>query len=138
MDAFVLDCSVTMAWCFVDEATRKTDDLLDSLTGARRAYTPSIWPLEVANVVLVSERKARISQKDAARFLVLLWELPVTIDQEMTPLIIQSILKLGRTHQISSYDAAYLELALRRDLAMATLDKRLKKVAKSLGVPSLL
>jgi predicted nucleic acid-binding protein len=86
----------------------------------------------------VSERKARISQKDAARFLVLLWELPVTIDQEMTPLIIQSILKLGRTHQISSYDAAYLELALRRDLAMATLDKRLKKVAKSLGVPSLL
>jgi predicted nucleic acid-binding protein len=138
MDAFVLDCSVTMAWCFVDEATRKTDDLLDSLAGARRAYTPPIWPLEVANVLLVSERKDRISQEDAARFMALLWELPVTIDQEMTPLSIQSIFKLGRTHQISSYDAAYLELALRRDLAIATLDRRLKKVAKSLDVPSLL
>ena len=138
MDAFVLDCSATMAWCFADEATRKTDKLLDSLTGDQRAYAPSIWPLEMTNVLLVSERRNRITIEDAARFMTLLWNLPLTVDQEMTPPIIQSILKFGSTHQISSYDAAYLELALRRGLAIATLDKRLKKVAKSLGVPCLL
>ena len=61
MVAFVLDCSATMAWCFADEATRRTDELLDSLTGDQRAYAPSIWPLEVINVLLVSERRNRIT-----------------------------------------------------------------------------
>ena len=138
MVAFVLDCSATMAWCFADESTRKTDDLLDSLRGDQRAYAPSILPLEVTNVLLVSERRNRITIEDAARFMTLLWNLPLTVEQEMTIPMIQSILKLGRTHQISSYDAAYLELALRRGLPIATLDKKLKKVGKSLGIPCLL
>jgi predicted nucleic acid-binding protein len=138
MDAFVLDCSATMAWCFADEATLKTDNLLDSLTNDRRAYAPSIWPLEVANVLLVAERRDRITRKDAARFMTLLWNLPITVDQEMTPSIIQTILNLGRSHQISSYDAAYLELALRRGIAIATLDNRLKKIVKVLDIPCLL
>ena len=62
MNEFVLDCSATMAWCFSDEATRETEDLLDSLTSNRRAYAPSFWPLEVTNVLLVGERRDRISQ----------------------------------------------------------------------------
>lgn len=57
MDAFVLDCSATIAWCFTDESTPKTEDLLDSLTSDRFAYTPSLWPLEVTNVLLVGERR---------------------------------------------------------------------------------
>jgi predicted nucleic acid-binding protein len=138
MDAFVLDCSTTMAWCFADEATHQTNDLLDSLMGDRRAYAPSIWPLEVTNVLLVGEQRDRISRKDANRFMTLLWDLPVTIDHEMTPSIIQRILDLGRRHKISSYDSSYLELAQRKGLAIAILDKKLKKVARGLDVPCLL
>ena len=138
MEEFVLDCSATMAWCFSDEATRETEDLLDSLPSDRRGYAPSVWPLEVTNVLLVAERRDRISQRDAIRFLTLLWTLPITIDPEMTPLIVQSIFNLGRVHQVSAYDAAYLELALRKGLAIATLDNKLKKVAEGLEIPCLL
>ena len=66
MGEFVLDCSATMAWCFPDEATRETEDLLDSLANDNRAYAPSIWPLEVTNVLLVGERRNRISKIDRA------------------------------------------------------------------------
>jgi predicted nucleic acid-binding protein len=138
MEEFVLDCSVTMAWCFADEATRATEELLDSLAIDRRAHTPSIWLLEVTNVLLVSERRNRINQRDATQFLNRLWALPITIDQEMTPLIAQSIINLGRAHQTSAYDAAYLELALRNRLPFATLDNRLKKIAKGLEISCLL
>ena len=138
MKDFVLDCSATMAWCFSDEATRETEDLLDSLTSDRHAYAPSVWPLEVTNVLLAGERRDRISERDATRFLTLLWTLPITIDPGITPLIVQSILNLGRIHQMSAYDAAYLELAIRKGLAIATLDNKLKKLAKGFKIPCLL
>lgn len=138
MEEFVLDCSVTMAWCFADEATRETEELLDSLVSERRAHTPSIWPFEVANVLLVGERRDRINQRDASRFLTRLWALPITIEPEITLPIAQSIINLGRVHQISAYDAAYLELALRNGLPFATLDNTLKKIAESLEIDCLL
>lgn len=138
MEEFVLDCSATMAWCFADEATRETEDLLDSLASDRRGHTPSIWLFEVINVLLVGERRDRINQRDATQFLTRLWALPITIDPEMTTLIVQSIINLGRVHQISAYDAAYLELALRNGLPFATLDKRLKKIAEGLEIRCLL
>ena len=138
MEEFVLDCSVTMAWCFADEATRKTEELLDSLARDRRARIPSIWLFEVTNVLLVGERRDRINQRDATQFLTRLWALPITIDQEMTPSIAQSIINLGRVHQICAYDSAYLELALRNGMPFATLDNRLKKIAEGLEIHCLL
>ncbi len=108
------------------------------MTEDRRASTPSIWRYEVINVLLVGERRDRISKRDATRFLTLLWTLPIIIDQEMALPITESILDLGRDQRISAYDAAYLELALRKGLPIATLDNRLKKVAEGLKIHCLL
>lgn len=138
MEDFVLDCSVTVAWCFADESTRTTDDLLESFSSERRAYTPAIWPFEVTNVLLVGERRERISPKDSSRFLTLLWTLPIYPDLDVTPSTLQRIIDIGRNHQISAYDASYMELALRRGLSMATLDNKMKTVAEQLNIPCLL
>jgi predicted nucleic acid-binding protein len=127
-----------MAWCFGDEATGKTNDLLASRATNRRAYAPSLWPLEVVNVLLVSEQRKRIGRSDATRFIALLMSLPISIDVETTTPVIRSIIGLGRAHKISAYDASYLELAQRRSLPFATLDKRLKNVAKKLQISCLL
>ena len=138
MDDFVLDCSATMAWFFADEANTATNDLLESLSAERRAYTPAVWSLEVTNVLLVGERRKRISPRDASRFLTILWTLPIFPDLDLAPSILERILNIGRNQQISAYDASYMELALRRGLPIATLDSRLKGVAEQLDIPCLL
>jgi predicted nucleic acid-binding protein len=129
---FVLDCSVTMAWCFGDEATSYTNGVRDALVGAR-AVVPSLWPLEVANVLLVAERRHRLGKTDTARFLALLQALPITVDQGTSQRAFREILDVAREQELSSYDAAYLELALREGLRLATLDDQLKDAAARVG-----
>lgn len=134
MTRFVLDCSVTMAWCFDDEATPYTNGVRDALIDAR-AIVPSLWPLEVANVLLVAERRNRLEKADTMRFPTLLQALPITVDQSTSQRALREILDLARDQGLSSYDAAYLELALREGLPLATLDGRLKDAAARVGVP---
>lgn len=135
-DDFVVDCSVVMTWCFKDENSPYSDFILDKLENAI-AYVPSIWPLEVGNVLLVAERKKRISEAGSTRFLALLTELPLTIDQETPERMITQIFALARKHNLSSYDASYLDLAMRKGLPVATLDKSLLAAAKRSNVPIL-
>ena len=99
------------------------------------AVVPSIWPLEVGNVLLVAERKKRLSQADSIRFIALLTELPITIEQEPPERMLKEILALAREHQLSSYDASYLDLAMRKGLPIATLDNGLIAAAKRSQVP---
>ncbi|MFT4216611.1 MAG: type II toxin-antitoxin system VapC family toxin [Micropruina sp.] len=132
---FVVDASVTMAWCFEDEATEATDAVLDRL-GSERARVPAIWPLEVANVLLVAQRRGRVSEAQVSRFVRLLAQLPIDVDDTGTDLV--GLLALGRTHQLSSDDASYLLLAERTGLPLATLDERLSRAATSAGVPLLI
>jgi len=80
-DGFVLDCSVTMAWCFDDEATPYTDGVRDSLADMQ-AVVPSIWPLEAANATIVGERRKRLDEARSRRFFVLLEALPIILDEE--------------------------------------------------------
>jgi len=131
---FVLDCSVTMAWCFDDESTPYTDGVRDALAAAR-AVVPSLWCLEVANVLLVAERRDRLHKADATRFLALLQALPIAVDQESRQGALGEILDLAREHELSSYDATYLDLAIREGLPLATLDRRLEAAAVRAGVP---
>ena len=133
MSRFVLDCSVAMAWCFEDETTPLGDAALDALS-AGEALVPAIWPLEVANVVLVGERRGRLAEADTTRFVALLGALPITVDVETPQRALKEVLTLARERGLSSYDAAYLELAMREGLALATLDAGLKRAAKRLGV----
>ncbi len=130
---FVLDCSIAMAWCFEDEATEFTDSLLESLAQAT-AKVPSIWFLEVANVLAISERRGRTNQAKITKFLQLLRSLPIIVDVKTEEKAFTDVLTLARTHKLTSYDAAYLELALREGLPLATLDEGLKRVALNIGV----
>jgi predicted nucleic acid-binding protein len=131
---FVVDNSVVMSWCFQDEISPYADFILDRLEEAN-AFVPSIWPLEVGNVLRIAERHHRLSEADSARFLALLSELPIVIEQEEPERMFKEILALARKHSLSSYDASYLDLAMRKGLNLATLDKDLVAAAKRSRVP---
>lgn len=127
----VIDASVTMAWCFDDEATPMTDGVLDRLRD-QEAFVPALWQLEVANVLLIAERRGRITEAQATRFLDLLMQLPIRIDQSLTN--VAALLAAGRRHRLTAYDAAYLLLAERIGAPLATLDSNLIAAALTAGV----
>ena len=131
---FVIDTSVVMSWCFKDEINQYADVVLDLLE-EDTAFAPSIWPLEVGNVLLVAERRKRLSEADSRRFVTLLSELPIIVEQEPPERMIHEILTLAREHKLSSYDASYLDLAMRKGLPIATIDKNLIAAAKRSRVP---
>ncbi|WP_447974935.1 type II toxin-antitoxin system VapC family toxin [Nitrospira sp. Kam-Ns4a] len=131
---FVLDASVTVAWCFEDQGAGYADRILQRLSG-QPALVPAIWPLEVTNALLVSERKRRLRPADSARFLTLLGRLPIIIEGTEPSLHdMGSILSLAREQALSAYDAAYLHLAATYGLPLATLDQTLKRAASACGV----
>lgn len=133
MKRFVLDCSVVMAWCFEDEADEYADSVL-YLLEATEAVVPYIWTLEVANVLLVGERKRRLTKADTVRFIKLLRELPIVVDQETPDYVFSEVLSIGRQYGLSAYDVAYLELAMREGTALATRDNGLRQAAQQCGV----
>ena len=102
--AFVLDCSLTMAWVFPDEATESTDRLRESLVDGR-AYVPSLWPVEVGNVLLIATRRGRITRADWPRIHTDLGALPIEIDPISTSRFWTVALDLATKHQLSVYDA---------------------------------
>ncbi len=133
---FVLDCSVTMAWCFEDEAEPSTEGIRDQLVDVP-AIVPALWPLEVANAALVGERRGRLDEARTARFFTLLGGLPIIVDQGTSEHAFGRVVHLARTHKLSSYDASYLEIAMRHGLPLATLDGKLRAAAQAVGVPLL-
>ena len=134
---FALDCSVAMTWFFEHEASPRTDKLLDRLAGGEAALVPQHWPLEVTNVLLAAEAAGKKKAAESAEFLALLGKLAIESDAETGRYAGTVTIALGRKHKLSSYDAAYLELAMRRGVALATLDKNLRKAAAAESVPVL-
>ena len=131
--AFVLDCSTTMAWCFADEASRYADRALEALATSE-AIVPSIWSLEVGKVLLVAERHARLAEADSARFLDLLGSLPIRVVERDAAAAFNTVLACGRRFELSTYDAAYLELAMRTGAPLATSDRKLRRACRAAGV----
>jgi predicted nucleic acid-binding protein len=131
--SFTLDASVTMAWCFEDETDAYTDSVLDRLQSTE-AIVPAIWPLEVVNVLLGGLRHGRVTEARALRFLQFLQALPIEVDPAIQSVPLAAVLHLARSQQLSSYDAAYLELAIRGGLPLATKDQRLRAAAGRTGV----
>jgi predicted nucleic acid-binding protein len=132
---FVVDNSIVMAWCFEDEGNGYAETVLESLASAE-AFVPAIWPLEGGNVLLVAERKRRLSQASVVRFLELVGGLPITVEQETPERMLKEIVSLAREQGLSTYDASYLDLAMRLDLPLATQDTSLSKAAKKCKVPA--
>ena len=130
---FVLDTSVTMAWCFEDEASAYADAVLDSLIHIK-ALAPAVWPLEVSNVLAVAERRGRIAKAGSVRFISLLMQLPIMVEVETPQRVFGEILALAREYHLSSYDASYLDLAMREGIPLATQDRRLQQAAEQAGV----
>ena len=130
---FVLDVSVTMAWYFKDEINDYANAVRDSLAHCQ-AVVPTLWPLEVANTVVMGERRKRSTPAQAGTWLGFLGALPIVVDGETTTRAWSETLGIARTYMLSAYDAAYLELAMRRGLPIATLDDRLKAAALAAGV----
>ncbi len=128
----VLDASVTLAWAFEEEGRELALEVLD-LLDASEAVAPGIWPLEVANGLLSAERRKRISPPDANRFAALVMELPIVVEPTDRRRPFESIRLLARSHGLSAYDSAYLELALRLGVPLATLDRRLAAAARRAG-----
>ncbi len=130
---FVLDRSITLAWFFEDESNAYADAVGDALVKAS-AVVPALWHLEVANALLVGERRKRTTEAKATQFLGLLQSLPISVDDATIGQAWGETLHLARGQNLSAYDAAYLELALRRGLPLATLDDRRKTAADAVGV----
>lgn len=126
-----------MAWCFEDEARPATDAILDRVA-EEGAQVPSLWFLEVGNVLIVAERRGRIEQAQVGEFLGLLGSLPIATDRSEASIAFVSVLPLARQLGLSCYDAAYLELAQRTGVGLATLDERLSRAAGLIGVDLLL
>ena len=131
--SFVVDNSIALAWCFEDEQTQPVMDLLDRVveTGA---LVPSLWPLEALNGLLVAERRKRLDANRRQRLTGFLRGLPITLDTETAGQAWTTTARLAERYRLTSYDAAYLELAQRRKLPLATLDVDLIKAAEALGM----
>lgn len=133
MTSFVLDSSIALAWCFADEATPASSRLFDRMAD-ESAAVPSLWFIEMTNILALSERKRRIEPAKVAEFIAIIAGFDLEIDNEAHSRAFTDLLPLCRSDQLTSYDAVYLDVAIRRQLPLATLDEPLRKAAKKHGV----
>ena len=135
--SFVVDNSVALAWCFEDEQTEAIMSLLDRVCD-EGANAPQLWPVEALNGLLMAERRKRIDSVLRRHLTGFLQALPIEIDTETAGRTWTEIAELAERHRLTSYDATYLELALRLGVPLATTDKALAAAAASAGVSLLL
>jgi predicted nucleic acid-binding protein len=138
MTDLVLDSSAALSWGFADEATPAGDTLLREVHGGRRAWVPALWHLEVGNAMLSAKKRGRIDQAGIEKYFATLQDLGIEVDDQTMALAWSKTISLGETYGLSVYDAAYLELALRMGLPLATLDDALRAACAKAGVKVLL
>lgn len=131
--SFVLDSSVSLTWCFEDERTYATDALLERVVELG-AVAPSLWPLEVLNALAMAERRRRVDADRRQLLVGFMRDLPVTIDAETSSQAWAVTSKLAAKFGLTVYDAAYLELAQRLGLPLATLDQELRAAGNAVGI----
>src|SRR6266852_1027452 len=129
MPGFVADASPTLPWCFAEEATPATEALLDRAQAGEEVLVPAHWPTEVMNGLIMAVRRGRIDRERVARFARDLSALPIRIEAAHAPAIWDAVIRVAAEHQLTVYDAAYLELAQQTGLPLATLDGDLRKAA---------
>lgn len=132
MTGVILDASMALSWCFEDEWRKDSDRVLD-LVRRDGALVPSLWDLEVANVLVMAERRGRTSRSDTERLQTLLQQLPIELaDNDPDG---RAVTMAARDYSLSAYDACYLVLAMRTGWPLATLDTSLASAASDAGVP---
>lgn len=131
--SFVLDTSITLAWCFEDEQTPTIMALLDRVTETG-ASAPLLWPLETLNGLLMAERRRRLDGPRRAKLATFLRQLPITLDADTASQAWDATARLADRFRLTTYDATYLELAQRRRLPLASLDKDLRTAAIAMNI----
>jgi predicted nucleic acid-binding protein len=134
LTAFVLDNSVTMRWCFENTSTPYSEEVLERLLVGHQAHVPVLWLYEVVSVLAKAQRTGSITADKANGFLEDIRSLDITVDDESFGHIFGDVYGLAVEHGLSGCDAAYLELAIRKGLPLATLDEDLQKAATASGV----
>lgn len=128
--SLVLDTSITLAWVYSEETTDSVRQVFEQLSQSG-GWVPGLWRLEVANVLEMGVRRKRHDAKFRDATLVDLAQLPIQVDLETDSQAWAATLPIAERHRLTIYDAAYLELALRRNLPLATLDEELRNAARA-------
>lgn len=130
----VLDSSVALAWALPDETSDRADRLLARASSSNVFWVPALWWYEVANALTVARRRRRLAEADRARIVELYGMLTIRTDGELDANAMWRFHTLAEEYGLSAYDAAYLELALRRGLRLATFDQQMISAARKAGV----
>ena len=135
--SFIVDASVGFAWVYEGQATPETDGLLNQVAAGATVIVPALWFLEMANVLLVAQRRHRLTAIQRKEALEKLAAMQFTMDEEGMRHAFGITSELAEKHGLSIYDATYLELASRRSLPLASRDEALKTAARRCGVKTL-
>ena len=134
MTWFVLDASVALSWIFQDEYSAYAESISEIMNRGQ-AIVPVVWPLEIANALLLATRRGSLEPNEAPMLIGDLNTLRIDVDQSISrESLAMATLTIGMLHRVSAYDASYLELAMRRGLPLATLDDRLATAADAAGI----
>lgn len=131
---WVLDSSFALAWGLPDETSLQAQQFLEHLSEGDALWVPALWWYEISNALVVAQRRRRLSESDRFNLLDLYGELPLHTDTHLTSEIAGRLQGLAHEHELSAYDAAYLELAIRKSASLATLDRKLAAVARQVGI----
>lgn len=131
---WVLDCSLALAWALPDETSKRADRFLAELPNGSLLWVPALWWYEVSNALTMAQRRRRLTESEARRIVELYEALPLQTDANLSPDAMWRFLALAKEHILSAYDTAYLELAQRKGIGLATLDKRLAGAARKAGI----
>jgi predicted nucleic acid-binding protein len=138
MAVLVLDASVSLAWCFEDETTDEIRRLFGRLSLGDSAIVPAHWPIEVSNALLLAQRRKRISPNLCSQYWDRFADLPINVDHPLSVSDVNRVLALSEKHGLTTYDGAYVDLALRQASGLASLDASMIRAAKAEGVALLL
>jgi predicted nucleic acid-binding protein len=125
---------LALAWALPDEASRYTDEMLTRVA-AGKAWVPPLWPYEMANGLAMAERRRRLSATQRSVFIDELLKLPIEVELRPARMVLETLISLAAAHGLTAYDAAYLDLSVRKGLTLMTQDKALMAAATKLGVP---
>jgi len=131
---WVLDSSMALAWALPDETSKQADRFLSGVSEKNLLWVPALWWYEIANVLVMAQRRKRLTEADRMRLMELYRILPIQTDTTLDADTILRLHTLAMQYNLSAYDAAYLELAQRKGLGLATLDQRLRLAAQQTGV----
>jgi predicted nucleic acid-binding protein len=132
--SFVVDASIAIAWVHPAQANSETDALLDRLVAGDSIVVPALWPLEVANALTVLRRRRKLTPDEARTAIETIRELPAVFDHEAATIAFTRLVELASEHELSVYDATYIELAMRKQIPLASNDARMKQAAIRSGV----